>query len=160
MAIARLTHLKISIPASGAPPGRVPADCYPGDAPRKIRPGSQLVSFAKDVTVLGDVSPSVCSPLIGEPRQLVSAVSVDDVDAPVGETIGSSDIVPAIIAPPPGFPPFSWLVVVGNVNIEQSCFPFGDEHSPDVRQSQPDVEPPFLPITPGCFRPIVWVLYC
>ena len=27
MAIARLTHLRISIPVSGAPPGRVPADC-------------------------------------------------------------------------------------------------------------------------------------
>ena len=101
IAIARLTHLRISIPASGAPPGRVPADCYPGGAPQKIHPGSQLVSFAEDVTMLGsvctDVSPSVCSPLIGEPTQLVSAVSVDDVDVPVGETIGSSDIVPEIV---------------------------------------------------------------
>ena len=34
MAIAQLTHLRISIPASGAPPGRVPADYYPGGAPR------------------------------------------------------------------------------------------------------------------------------
>ena len=34
MAIARLTHLKISIPSSGAPPGQVPAECFPeGDAP-------------------------------------------------------------------------------------------------------------------------------
>ena len=30
MAIARLTYLQISIPASGAPPGHVPADCFPG----------------------------------------------------------------------------------------------------------------------------------
>ena len=33
MAIARLTHLRISIPASGAPPGQIPADCFPGGAP-------------------------------------------------------------------------------------------------------------------------------
>ena len=31
MAIAQLTQLRISIPASGAPPDQVPADCYPGD---------------------------------------------------------------------------------------------------------------------------------
>ena len=30
MAIARLAHLKISIPSSGAPPGQVPAECFPG----------------------------------------------------------------------------------------------------------------------------------
>ena len=33
MAIVQLTQLKISIPASGAPPGQVPADCFPGGAP-------------------------------------------------------------------------------------------------------------------------------
>ena len=30
MAIAQLTQLNISIPASGAPPGQVPAECFPG----------------------------------------------------------------------------------------------------------------------------------
>ena len=30
MAIAKLTHLKISIPSSGAPPGQVPVECFPG----------------------------------------------------------------------------------------------------------------------------------
>ena len=29
MAIARLTHLRISIPSSGAPPGQVPVECFP-----------------------------------------------------------------------------------------------------------------------------------
>ena len=51
MAIARLTHLRISIPTSGAPPGHVPADCFPGGAPRRNRPGSLRVSFADDVTM-------------------------------------------------------------------------------------------------------------
>ena len=30
MAIARLTHLRISIPSSGAPPGEVPVEYFPG----------------------------------------------------------------------------------------------------------------------------------
>ena len=30
MAIAKLTHLRISIPSSGAPPGQVPVECFPG----------------------------------------------------------------------------------------------------------------------------------
>ena len=31
MAIGQLTQLRISIPASGAPPGQAPAECFPGD---------------------------------------------------------------------------------------------------------------------------------
>ena len=30
MAITQLTHLRISIPSSGAPPGRVHVECFPG----------------------------------------------------------------------------------------------------------------------------------
>ena len=101
MAIARLTHLRISTPASGAPPGHVPADCYPGGAPRKNRPGSLRVSFADDVTLLGEVSPSVCSPVLGKPAPIVSAVVVDDVVIPEGETNGSSDVIPDVFPPPP-----------------------------------------------------------
>ena len=33
LAIAKLTHLRISIPSSGAPPGQVPVECFPGGAP-------------------------------------------------------------------------------------------------------------------------------
>ena len=108
MAITRLTHLRISVPASGAPPGQLPADCYPGGAPPKNRPSPRHVSFAEDVTVLGDVSPSVCSPERGTPTQLVSVANEDDVIMSVGETIGSSDAVPNILPPPPGFSQFSW----------------------------------------------------
>ena len=44
--MAQLTHLRISVPASGAPPGQVPADCYPEGVPPKNRPSSRSVSFA------------------------------------------------------------------------------------------------------------------
>ena len=77
MAIAQLTHLRISVPASGAPPGQVPAD--PGGAPQKKRPSPPHVSFAEDITMLGDVSPPVCSPEQGTPTQFVSAVAEDDI---------------------------------------------------------------------------------
>ena len=146
MAIAWLTHLWISIPASGAPPSHVPADCFPGGAPRKNRPGSLRVSFADDVTMLGVMSPSVCLPVLEEPTPLVSPVVVDDVVIPEGETNGPSDVVPDVIPPPPGCPPYSWPIVSEHVVIEQSGSPLGDGGSPDVLVSHPDVEPPFSPI--------------
>ena len=46
MAIAQLTHLHISIPASGALPGVVPEDCFPSVDSRRV-------SFASVITILG-----------------------------------------------------------------------------------------------------------
>ena len=45
MAIARLVHLKISIPSSGAPPGQVPAECFPGGGGGGV--GAPFASVAK-----------------------------------------------------------------------------------------------------------------
>ena len=53
-----------------------------------------------------------------------------------------SDIIP----PPPGFPPFSWLIAVGHVTIAQSGPLLGDGGLPDVLTSHPDVEQPVSPI--------------
>ena len=77
---------------------------------------------------------------------LVSAVVGDDVVIPEGEMNGPCEVVPDVITPPPGFPPFSWPIVSGQVAIEQSGSPLGDGGSPDILVSQPDVEPPFSPI--------------
>ena len=96
--------------------------------------------------MLGVVSPSVCSPVLEEPTSLVSAVFVDDVIIPEGETNGPSEVVPDVIPPPPGFSPFSWSIVSGQVAIEHSGSLLGDGGSPDILVSQPDVEPPFSPI--------------
>ena len=59
MAIARLTHLKISIPSWGTPPGQVPAECFPGGGggggtPLVPQPLRHHVSFADEVTMLGE----------------------------------------------------------------------------------------------------------
>ena len=103
MAIAQLTQLRISIPASGAPPGLVPDDCYPGGVPSQDLPSSCRVSFAKDVTVLGDAPPPACSPEGGTQALLGSVVVEDDVIKTIGETIDCTDTPPTIIPPPPGF---------------------------------------------------------
>ena len=108
MAIAQLTHLRISIPVSGAPPGQVPADCYPGGVPSQDLPSSRCVSFAEDVTVLGDASPPACSPEHGTPKLLDFAVAEDDVITPMRDTIACSDTSPTIIPPPLGFSKLSW----------------------------------------------------
>ena len=120
MAIAQLTHLKISIPASGASPGLVPADCYPGGVPSQDLPSSRLVSFAEVVTVLGDAPPPACSPEGGTQTLLGSAVAEDDVITTTGESVSGSDTPPTIIPPPPGFWPYEdW-----SVNDGQSLFTF------------------------------------
>ena len=128
----------------------MPADCYPGGAPHTKRPSPRHVSFAEDVTMLGDVSPSVCSPEQGTPTQLVSVVAEEDVITPVGEPISSSSTAPATLPLPPGFSPFSWPVDDGNMDNEQSCFPFDVDCSPDVLVRQLSVESSLSPITPVC----------
>ena len=110
MAIARLTHLRISIPASGGPPGQVPADCFPGGAPRRSRPGSLRVTFADDVSMPVVGSPTMCSPVLEEPAPFVFPIVLKDVVIPEGETYGPADVVLDATPPPPGFPPFSWPI--------------------------------------------------
>ena len=88
----------------------------------------------------------MCSPVLEEPAPLVSPVVVEYVVIPEGETNGPSDVVPDVIPPPPGLPPFSWPIASEHVAVERSGSPLGDGASPDVLVSNPDVEPPFSPI--------------
>ena len=135
MAIAQLTQLRISIPVSGAPPGQIPADCYPGGVPSQDLPSSHRVSFAKDVTVLGDAPPPAHSP---------------ETDSPVTD---STDPPPTIIPPPPGFSQFSWPYEDWSVNDGQSLFTFTKDPPgwfPDNPGGLPVVVPslPSSPIAP------------
>ena len=52
MAIAQLTHLHISIPATGAPP-EVPEECFPHGPLSRGPVDPRRVSFASGVTVMG-----------------------------------------------------------------------------------------------------------
>ena len=71
MAIAQLTHLHISFPASGAPPGEVPEECFPLGLLSRGPADPCRVSFASGATVLG-----------GEPtlEQSPDQISVDRPD--------------------------------------------------------------------------------
>ena len=153
MTIAQLTHLRISIPASGAPPGLLPTDYYPGGIPSQDLPSSRRVSFAEDVTVLGDATPPACAPEGGTPTLLDSAVAEDHVITTMGETIACSDTSPTIIPPPPGFSKYSWPYEDWSVNNGQSLFTFTKDPPgcvPDVSEGRPVVVPslPLSPISP------------
>ena len=143
MAITRLTHLRISIPASGASSGQVPTDCFLGGAPRRSRPGSLRVTFADDVSMPAVGSPTVCSPVLDEPAPLVFPIVVKDVVIPEGETYGPADVVLDAIPPPAGFPPFSWPIASECVAVERFGSSLSDGALPDGLVSNPDVEPPF-----------------
>ena len=140
-------------------PGQVHADCFPGGAPHERRPSQRLVSFADDVTMLGDTSSSVCSPDPGSPTQILPAVEEEDVIAPVGEPIRYVSSAPAAgLPPPPGFSPFSWPVDDGGVCVDLVCSDVSDSVdlpevgllvSPLVDSSsdlQADVGHPVLPL--------------
>ena len=108
MAITQLTHLRISIPSSGAPPGQVPAECFPGGAPHVRPPSCRHVSFADEVTMLRNAKIPVCSPEAELPPLILPVVVEDSSVAPVEELI---ELVPSALGssspPPPGFSPFS-----------------------------------------------------
>ena len=64
MAIARLTNLRISIQSSGAPPGQVPAQCFPGETAPVTQPRHRRMSFTDGITVLGEEDSPECSQLV------------------------------------------------------------------------------------------------
>ena len=107
MAIAQLTQLRISIPASGAPPGQAPAECFPGGTSSQGLTSPRCVSFASSVTVLGDSPLLVHSPdiIVHDPLR-PEVVEEDDMDT--GKGYVTRDKSAPIIPPPPGFRQFSW----------------------------------------------------
>ena len=129
MAIAKLTQLRISIPSSGAPPGQVPVECFPGGPPHVRPPSRRHVSFADEVTLLGDVETQVCSPEADLPPLILPVVVTDISVAPetvspplilsvvveegsVAPMAGLIELVPSArgsnLPPPPGFSPFAF----------------------------------------------------
>ena len=124
MAIAQLTQLRISIPASGSPPGQAPADCFPGGALSQDLTSSRRVPFASSVTVLGDALPPVYSPESGTQELLRSAVAEEDEIDTVRGTTDATDTPSTIIPPPPGFSQFSWPYEDWSVGDEPSLSTF------------------------------------
>ena len=97
MTIAKLTPLRISIPALGALPGRVPADCFPGGAPSQDLTSLCRVSFSSSVTVLGDALPPVHPSESGAQELLRYAVAEEDLIDTVRGTTDDTDTPPTVL---------------------------------------------------------------
>ena len=154
MAIAQLTHLHISIPASGAPPGEVPEDCFPSVSLSRVSTESRRISFASAITVLGAEPDSEQSPErvpVDRPTiQFHDPVCPDIPEMDDMDESGEISVVPeAVLPPPPGFEQFSWLTAVGRGG-DPSLFDFsaelpkwfpggwaGQSHDPPVLQISP-----------------------
>ena len=154
MAIAQLTHLHISIPASGAPPGAVPEDCFPSVSLSWVSAEYRQVSFASAITVLGAEPDSEQSPErvpVDRPTiQIHDPVCPDIPEEDDMDDSGEISFVPeAVLPPPPGFEQFSWLTAVGQGG-DPSLFDFSAElpkwlHGGWAGQSR---DPPALSISP------------
>ena len=122
MAIAQLTHLHISIPASGSTPGAVLEECVGGPS---------RVSFASEKTVLGVVPDSEQSP-DRVPVDLPAIQMHDPVCPGIPEedtmdvSIEVSDVHIPVLPPPPGFERFIWAMVAGGPGGDPSLFDFWD----------------------------------
>ena len=88
MAITRLTHLRLSIPLSGAPPGKVLESCYPDAETAVAQPLPRRVSFAEDVDTLhtkddlpvsSETSPPLTQPVVEKLEEDTSTSEVDEI---------------------------------------------------------------------------------
>ena len=102
MAIARLTHLRLSIPLSGALPGKVPESCYPEAESAVAQPLPRRVSFAEDVDTLlttddlpvsSETSPPLMQPVVEKLEEDTSTSEVDEIK------ICASQIIPPLTQP-------------------------------------------------------------
>ena len=143
MAIARLTHLRISIPSSGAPPGQVPVECFPEATAPVSQSRRRCVSFAEEVTTLSadkapelsPVSLPLILPVVVEKAAVISATGTTplilpvveeiDNDLPAAELVEMQTTTPESgVPPPPGFPPFLFPENDGGMDADDICARF------------------------------------
>ena len=125
MAIARLTHLRLSIPLSGAPPGKVPESCFPDAETAVTQPPPRRVS--------SQISPPLTQPV----------VEVTDEDAPASEGDGLQTCSPeSEMPPPPGFPPFVFPDDDGGIDVDEISARLGEcatDTSQEMDPGLPDI---------------------
>ena len=144
MAIAQLTHLRISIPASGRPRGRCRKSVF-----------AQRAFTGIDGPPLCFILQCVVSVLGGEPSVQKSPdimlhgpeiIEEDEMDIVSTET----DVPIPVVRPPPGFRKFSWPREEWGPHGEPSVFDFSKEFPgwfPGVG-GRPSVDQPSLPVSP------------
>ena len=148
MAITRLTHLRISISSSGAPPGQVPPECFPGKT-APVQQCRRRVSFADEIIILDAedtpedpqlVPPLILPVIVKEMEVLISETGVPPLTLPVVEDISydtpASEMVPmtttppeSSLPPPPGFAPFVFPENDGGMDFEDMCTLFSGDSS-------------------------------
>ena len=152
MAIARLTHLRISIPSSGAPAGQVPMECFPLATAPVSQARRRRVSFANEVTTLNaeeittlkadespefpPMSPPQILPVVMQEDAVVSTTGATPLIMPVVEEVENDSLAAELVEiqtttpksgvlPPPGFPPFLFPENDGGMDADDICARFG-----------------------------------
>ena len=120
----RLTHLRLSIPSSGAPPGQVPAEYFPDAVAPVTQPLPRRVSFAEEVTTLNTEKSPEFSPMSLPLTQPV--VEEMEEDTPTSEVDETQTTTPESgMPPPPGFPLFMFPEDDGGMDADEICAQFG-----------------------------------
>ena len=145
MAIARLTHLRLSIPLSGAPPGKVSESCFPDAETAVAQPLPRRVSFAEDVDtlntkddspVLSETSPPLTQLVVEKLEEDTSTsevnefeICVSQITQPVVERMEDDKLdissPESERPPPPGFPPFVFPEDDGGIDADEIFAHFG-----------------------------------
>ena len=134
MAITRLTHLHISIPSSGAPPGHVPVECFPEAVAPVAQSRPRRVSFAAEVTTLKTEESPQLSP-VSPPLTLPVVEKVED-DPPTSAVDETRITMPESgMPPPPGFPPYLFPENDGGMDADDICARFGGPTKLTCQQS-------------------------
>ena len=151
MAIARLTHLRLSIPLSGAPPGKVPESCFPDAETAVTQPLPRRVSFAEDVDtlnteddlpVLSQISPPLTQPVVEEMEEDTQTSEVDGLEISSPESERPS---------PPVFPPFVFREDDGGIDADEIGARFGGYATETCQQMDPGL--PDIPEAPELVVP-------
>ena len=104
-------------------------------------PSRRHVSFADEVTMLGDADFPVCSP---EAELLPLIWPVEELIELVPSSLGSS------LSPPPGYSPFSWPVNDGGIDVDELCAGIGVDCLPSLSLiSHMCIDISYLAVSPG-----------
>ena len=132
MAIAELTQLHITIPASGSGGEAVPEECFPTVPLPRVSMVTRRVSFATEVSVLGASPESNRLPDPGPVK--LSDIQIHDPANPsfpeedpmdVSTTVSQMNV--PLLSPPPGFECFVWPEATGRPGDDHSVFDFSAE---------------------------------
>ena len=135
MVIARLTQLRMAIPASGHAPGEVPVDCFPKLTNVPNTPDRKRVSFAT-------IDEAVEVPSGTAPTEQIRTLSMTD---------NGQDAHAQSPGTPPGFRPFEWPQAEWDSNGDLQLdpgLPFVASWSAKIAEEAMLSPPPLEPMSP------------